>query len=102
MNSKLRDTLSDIIRLKLSIPLTTETLLQGKVTDNLYKIEAEAEQAIRKAVGEEMLELLPSQSKYKTVDSYKKAVRQKIKQWAALKETTNSAIQEDEEKDAQS
>lgn len=76
-NSKLRDILVRLISSAVGLKLAN--------AEDCKEFVPTAEKAIRKAVAEEMLELLPSQSKYKTVDNYKKAVRQNIKEYGGLK-----------------
>ncbi len=52
------DRLDDIIRLKLSIPLITQSLMEGEVTKDLYKIEAEASAQIQSIILEEQIKEL--------------------------------------------
>ena len=109
MNSKLRDILRDAINeYGTQVAFITKRFITGEYDeaerDRLWLIEAEklealAEKAIRQAVGEELLDIVgpdiyterPSggSNSWKAQDELRAELRQKIKSWAALKETTN-------------
>ena len=101
MNSKLRDTIWQLIK-------NTRREAAERQGDDIERLTFEtdkAEKAIRQAVGEEMLELVGGKREWDTTEPYDnpdiaqgyneavEELRQKIKEWAALKETTKEAPQ---------